>query len=53
MTDLTLLTPQEWGTYWTMGLCSGSLALATLVTAAAFRRLVPLERRIASQQTQL
>jgi len=41
---------KEFGTYMTFGLCSGSIALALLVTLATYRRLVPLETRIAQNK---
>jgi len=37
---------KEFGTYWTFGLCAGSIGLASLVTLATYRRLVPLEKRL-------
>jgi len=41
---------KEFGTYWTFGLCAGSIVLATLVTLATYTRLVPLETRMARQR---
>ena len=40
---------KEFGTYWTFGLCAGSILLATIVTLATYKRLVPIETRVAKQ----
>ena len=41
---------KEFGTYWTIGLCAGSIGLATVVTLASYGRLVPLDTRMARQE---
>ena len=41
---------KEFGTYWTFGLCAGSIVLAMVVTLATYGRLVPLETRMARQE---
>jgi len=35
------------GTYWTFGICCGTMVLAGIATTAAFKRLIPMETRIA------
>jgi len=34
------------GTYWTFGICCGTMVLAGIATTAAFKRLIPMEARI-------
>jgi len=37
------------GTYWTFGICCGTMVLAGIATTAAFKRLIPMESRIAKR----
>jgi ceroid-lipofuscinosis MFS transporter 7 len=41
---------EKLGTYWLFSICVGSVAVAGLVTTAAYTRLVPIETRLARRR---